>query len=358
MLHGDGGPFEGQQHSSLPSAERLTKLDDLRQAAIGAHTARRRRCRPPRPDRPRRGRGPLSPPGRAALRARPWPGTAGMGIWLASGHAEAGAVLRDRRLGRVFGPRTPDDDWDTFNWLHADSILDSEPPKHTRLRRLVAGAFGRGHVQRLAPRIEELAAGLLADLPGRRVRRHRALCRAVAGARDRRAARRPRGRSAPPAAVVARRSCGCTRWTAPKPTRRRRGEAAGRVRGLRRGARRAAREGARRRPPDRPRHRARRLGPAVGARARGHGGAAAQRRARGERQRLRQRPALVAHGTRPAARWTSATTAAVARMVEEFLRHDSPLHLFERTAKEPAEVAGVALAARRQGGGPARRGQP
>ena len=49
--------------------------------------------------------------------------------------------------------------------MHADSILDSEPPKHTRLRRLVAGAFGRGHVQRLAPRIEELAAGLLADLP-------------------------------------------------------------------------------------------------------------------------------------------------------------------------------------------------
>ena len=38
-----------------------------------------------------------------------------------------------------------------------------------------------------------------------------------------------------------------------------------------------------------------------------------------------------------------ADDAAVARMVEEFLRHDSPLHLFERTAKEPAEVAGIAL---------------
>ena len=89
----------------------------------------------------------------------------GMGTWLATGHAEAGAVLRDRRLGRVFSARTPETDWDTFNWLHADSILDSEPPKHTRLRRLVAGAFGRGHVQRLGPRIEELAAGLLAELP-------------------------------------------------------------------------------------------------------------------------------------------------------------------------------------------------
>lgn len=89
----------------------------------------------------------------------------GMGVWLASGHAEAGAVLRDRRLGRIFHPRTPAQEWDTFNWLHADSILDSEPPKHTRLRRLVAGAFGRGHVQRLAPRIGELATGLLSELP-------------------------------------------------------------------------------------------------------------------------------------------------------------------------------------------------
>ncbi|GAB3438504.1 cytochrome P450 [Phycicoccus ginsengisoli] len=105
-------------------------------------------------------------PAMAALREQaPIAWHSRMGTWLATGHAEAGAVLRDRRLGRVFGPRTPEDDWDTFNWLHADSILDSEPPKHTRLRRLVAGAFGRGHVQRLAPRIEELAAGLLAQLP-------------------------------------------------------------------------------------------------------------------------------------------------------------------------------------------------
>lgn len=53
------------------------------------------------------------------------------------------------------------EEWDTFNWLHADSILDCEPPKNTRLRRLVAGAFGRGHVARLAPRIESLVAALL-----------------------------------------------------------------------------------------------------------------------------------------------------------------------------------------------------
>ncbi len=101
-------------------------------------------------------------PSLAALRAAaPMAWHSGLGVWLATGHGVAGEVLRNRQVGRIFSPRLPEDDWDTFNWLHADSILDSEPPKHTRLRRLVAGAFGRGHVQRLGPRIEELARGLL-----------------------------------------------------------------------------------------------------------------------------------------------------------------------------------------------------
>ena len=65
----------------------------------------------------------------------------GLGLWLAVRHADADAVLRERRLGRIFREREPADVWETFNWLHADSILDCEPPKHTRLRALVAKAF-------------------------------------------------------------------------------------------------------------------------------------------------------------------------------------------------------------------------
>lgn len=84
-----------------------------------------------------------------------------LGVALAFSHQACDAVLRDRRLGRVFVPREPSAAWDTFNWLHADSILDSEPPKHTRLRRLVAQAFGRGHVERLRPRVGDLAGTLL-----------------------------------------------------------------------------------------------------------------------------------------------------------------------------------------------------
>lgn len=89
----------------------------------------------------------------------------GLGMYVATSHAACNAVLRDRALGRIFQVREPDTDdlWATFNWLHADSILDSEPPKHTRLRRLIAGAFGRGHVQRLGPRIAELTDRLVED---------------------------------------------------------------------------------------------------------------------------------------------------------------------------------------------------
>ncbi|AKU19222.1 cytochrome P450 [Luteipulveratus mongoliensis] len=83
------------------------------------------------------------------------------GVLLATTRESCDAVLRDRRLGRIFAPRQPEAEWETFNWLHADSVLDSEPPKHTRLRRLVAAAFGRGHVARLAPRIQALCDELL-----------------------------------------------------------------------------------------------------------------------------------------------------------------------------------------------------
>ena len=59
-----------------------------------------------------------------------------LNMWLATRHADVDAVLRHRGLGRVFIAR-PGAEWETFNSLHSDSILDSEPPKHTRLRSLV-----------------------------------------------------------------------------------------------------------------------------------------------------------------------------------------------------------------------------
>lgn len=90
-----------------------------------------------------------------------------LGLWLAFRYEDANAVLRNRNLGRIFRPKQPDDVWDTFNWLHADSILDSEPPKHTRLKTLVSKAFTRGHIERLRPRVESLCATLLDDATDR-----------------------------------------------------------------------------------------------------------------------------------------------------------------------------------------------
>lgn len=82
--------------------------------------------------------------------------------WMTFDHASASAVLRHRGLGRVWRDRTPLDYLEPFNLLHRHQMMENEPPEHTRLRRLVGGAFSRGHVERLRPRVRELAASLLA----------------------------------------------------------------------------------------------------------------------------------------------------------------------------------------------------
>jgi cytochrome P450 len=83
------------------------------------------------------------------------------GSYLTFSHAAAGAVLRDRRLGRIWRDRTPADYLEPFNLLHRNQMMENEPPEHTRLRRIVSGAFNRGHVERLRPRVRALAGQLL-----------------------------------------------------------------------------------------------------------------------------------------------------------------------------------------------------
>ena len=79
-------------------------------------------------------------------------------------HASAGAVLRNRKLGRIWHDREPATYLEPFNLLHRNQMMENEPPEHTRLRRLVTGAFARGHVERLRPRVRELAASLLDEV--------------------------------------------------------------------------------------------------------------------------------------------------------------------------------------------------
>jgi cytochrome P450 len=87
-----------------------------------------------------------------------------MGIWLAFTHAESNAVLRDRRLGRIWSDKAPAERFESFNLIHRNAILEMEPPEHTRLRRLISSAFARGHVERLRPWVEDLARTLVDEL--------------------------------------------------------------------------------------------------------------------------------------------------------------------------------------------------
>jgi cytochrome P450 len=87
-----------------------------------------------------------------------------LGLWLAFTHAESNAVLRDRRLGRIWVDKTPVERFESFNLIHRNAILEMEPPHHTRLRRLISAAFARGHVERLRPWVAALAGRLVDQL--------------------------------------------------------------------------------------------------------------------------------------------------------------------------------------------------
>ena len=90
------------------------------------------------------------------------------GMFLAARHADANAVLRNKSLGRIFTPKTPENEWHDFNYLHSDSMLDSEPPKHTRLKSLVSKAFNPRTINSLTPHIERLTTELLDDCADKR----------------------------------------------------------------------------------------------------------------------------------------------------------------------------------------------
>src|SRR4051812_3869372 len=86
------------------------------------------------------------------------------GTWLAFDHASVSAVQRDRRMARLWRDKEPADYLEPFNLLHRNQMMENEPPEHTRLRRPVAQVFARGHIERLRPRVGELARDLLAQV--------------------------------------------------------------------------------------------------------------------------------------------------------------------------------------------------
>ncbi|MBN9796113.1 cytochrome P450 [Pseudonocardia sp. UM4_GMWB1] len=107
-------------------------------------------------------------PAYAALRAAgPVHDHPGLGVPVAVTHAACSAVLRDRGLGRIWSDAVPAAELAAFNLLHRSSLLEREGEPHTRLRRLVASAFARGHTERLAPLVRARAGALVDDLVAR-----------------------------------------------------------------------------------------------------------------------------------------------------------------------------------------------
>lgn len=88
------------------------------------------------------------------------------GMHAAFDHASVHALLRDRRLGRaVPGRGAAPAHLAAFDAVERHSLLELEPPAHTRLRRLVLHAFTSRRIAALDADIRAICAALLADLP-------------------------------------------------------------------------------------------------------------------------------------------------------------------------------------------------
>lgn len=89
----------------------------------------------------------------------------GVDVWLVTGYSEVRAVLAHPDVVRSADEiphrdATPPDVAAGMN----RHVLSSNPPDHTRLRRLVSAVFSPARVERMRPRIAEIASGLLDDL--------------------------------------------------------------------------------------------------------------------------------------------------------------------------------------------------
>ena len=82
--------------------------------------------------------------------------------WVVTGYAEARDALGDPRLLKA-GANSR---WAGLGPAAGSHLLDSDPPDHTRLRKLVNQAFTPRAADALRPRIEELSAGLLERMHG------------------------------------------------------------------------------------------------------------------------------------------------------------------------------------------------
>ncbi|WP_299693396.1 cytochrome P450 [uncultured Tateyamaria sp.] len=90
------------------------------------------------------------------------------GMHAAFDHATVHALLRDRRLGRAVPGRdaaSVPDHLTAFDAVEQHSLLELEPPGHTRLRRLILHAFTSRRIAALEGDIHDICADLIGALP-------------------------------------------------------------------------------------------------------------------------------------------------------------------------------------------------
>ena len=90
--------------------------------------------------------------------------------WLVTRHADVRALLRDPRLGRTYlhiethdGMGRPEEpsEHEPFWKVIRNGMLDREPPDHTRLRSLVSRAFTPRTIEAMRKRIQKIVDGLV-----------------------------------------------------------------------------------------------------------------------------------------------------------------------------------------------------
>ncbi|NRP70994.1 Biotin biosynthesis cytochrome P450 [Ensifer psoraleae] len=90
--------------------------------------------------------------------------------WYFAGYDQVNGLLRDRRFGRQIlhvatrdelGMPEPKPHLKDFDALEAHSLLELEPPAHTRLRTLVNRAFVSRQIEQLRPEIEALSHAVI-----------------------------------------------------------------------------------------------------------------------------------------------------------------------------------------------------
>ena len=89
----------------------------------------------------------------------------GTPAWLITGYAQARAALTDPRLLKMPKGWRPESD-SLFAALDLH-LLNSDPPDHERLRKLVNKAFTARRVEQLRPRITAITEALLDDMSAR-----------------------------------------------------------------------------------------------------------------------------------------------------------------------------------------------